>query len=170
MKTRIILGNLMVSYILFPMIYIHQYLKNLVTGHYQYYDAYFEALIPYIKQIFQGFFIFSIIFIVASLIPLQILKIKWLYRIKKYYFAISVVYYSILNCVIVVISGWGFLLLSTASPWYRDIPFIVIVIGFSFLIQTALFFLIDKRQHPVSGHRDFGLGANNTQLCTEKLL
>ncbi len=143
-KARKIIGNLIVAYILFPIIYIHQYLDNIVSGQYHYYNIHFDTLSAYLKQIFNGFFLFSTLLIVASLLPFQLIKNKWLYRLDKAYFLITLCCYVLLNCLVVIISGWGALLLNASSPWFENISFIVVLVGFSFLIQVFLYILVDK--------------------------
>jgi hypothetical protein len=144
MKTRVIVGNLLVTYILFPLIYVAEYWVNIFTKNYKYYDTYYSDLGSYLSRVFEGVFFWGTILLVATLIPLHLVKIKWLYRIRRNYILLSILCYIAINILFVILTGYGMLLLTKFSPWSEQVPFAVVLIGFSSLIQGVLYFLVDR--------------------------
>lgn len=139
-----ILGNLIIVYIIFPFIYVKDYWFNILTNYYT--DGYtvYTNITDFINRIYNGFFLFSTVLLIGSLLPFQILKNSYLYKVNNLFFVKSLVLYTLINILIILITGYGNLLLIIVPFFTFKIPFILEVVFFSFIIQSFLFFLVDK--------------------------
>ena len=144
MKIRIIIGNLLVAFVILPIIYIHKYMGNIFAGYYQYHKMVYDSLGTYLGRIFEGFIFFALVIILLNLLPFQFLKNKWLYKVKRYYFFVGIGAYFLFNCLSVLISGYGILFLMDTNPWSEQIPFVGVVFIFSLVIQLPLYFVVDR--------------------------
>lgn len=139
-----LLGNLIIVYIIFPVIYIKDYWFNILTNNYT--DGYTEYtnITDFMNRIYNGFFLFSTVLLIGSLLPFQIFKNIYLYKVNNLFFVKSLVLYTLINILIILITGYGNLLLIVVPFFTFKIPFILEVVFFSFIIQSFLFFLVDK--------------------------
>lgn len=146
MKKRIILlNNVIIAYILFPIIYIHEYWINIITGNYKMYDIYRDSLGDYLSLILEGASLFATIFLFINLLPFQILKSKWLYKYSNKFYIKSLGYYFLFNILFILLTGWGGYFLLPSSPWLFGLPFILVLLVFSIIFQTALYLTIDRK-------------------------
>src|SRR5690606_6862903 len=102
----------------------------------------FDTLLAYLERIYIGFFFFSLILLLFSLLPFQLIKWFYLYKCKRNYFLISMSIYILINSSIVVFTGYGGLFL-TSLPG-GNTPFVVTLLLFSALVQTILYFFVDQ--------------------------
>ncbi|MEN5235597.1 hypothetical protein [Sphingobacterium faecium] len=142
--TIIFFINVVIAYTLFPIIYIHDYWDNIISGNYQMYDIHTTSLSDYFSLIFEGAGILGTIFLLINLLPFQLLKLKWLYKFDQNFYIKSLGFYSLFNIAFVLITGWGGLLL-LMSPWFNNVPFLLVLILFSVIFQTALYIAIDRK-------------------------
>lgn len=143
MKIRMIIGNLLVAYIVFPMIYIHNHWANILSGSYTDGYTHYTTLSTYLHRIYNGFFLFSTVLLIGSLLPFQLFKHKYLYKIKKYYFIKSVLVYILINVFLILLTGYGFVL-SMSIGYHFQTPFLWTLIAFSVIAQSALYIFVDK--------------------------
>lgn len=139
---RIIIGNLIIAYIVFPLLYIHNHWLNLITGNYTDGHSYYTDVYIYLTRIYNGFIFFSLMLILISLVPFQLIKNYCLYKLKRQYFLVSIIVYISLNVLVIICTGYGLVLFMKISD--DKMSFIFKVLIFSVLVQTALYFLVDR--------------------------
>lgn len=144
-RTTVFLINAVIAYILFPIIYIHRYLGNIISGNYEipYYRT--DSLNDYLVRIFDGAGVGGTILLLINLLPFQLLKLKWLYKFDQNFYIKSLGFYILFNIAFVLITGWGVLLLMMESPWLDKQPFLIVLFLFSVIFQTALYLTIDRK-------------------------
>ncbi|MFD2556059.1 hypothetical protein [Sphingobacterium tabacisoli] len=143
-KIRSIVGNVFVTYVLFPAFYIKDYWSNLVSQDYQ--GKYFrsDSLWHYLDRIFNGFFLFSTVLLIASLLPYHLIKYYKLYKIQDKYYLKSLIVYITINVLLVCITGYGGLFLTSIGGGDNDVPFIVTLVVFSTITHGFLYLVIDR--------------------------
>ncbi|MFD2556077.1 hypothetical protein [Sphingobacterium tabacisoli] len=141
---RSILGNLFVTYIFFPLFYIRSYWGNLINQNYQ--GAYFQSdsVYAYLDRIFNGFFLFSNLFLLGSLLPYHLIKYYKLYKIQDRYYFSSLMAYISINVLLVLITGYGGLFLSDIGGGDHNIPFLVTLVAFSAITHGLLYLFVDR--------------------------
>ncbi len=142
--TRSIVGNIFVTYVLFPIFYIKDYWCNLINRDYQGEAFQYDSIWPFLDRIFIGFFLFSTVLLLASLLPYHLVKYHMLYRIKKGYYLKSLLVYISINLFLVCITGYGYLLFTDYGAVDYNIPFIFTLILFSSMVHGFLYLVVDR--------------------------
>ncbi|TDQ79454.1 hypothetical protein [Sphingobacterium yanglingense] len=142
--TRSIIGNLLVTYVLFPIFYIKDYWGNLINRNYQGEAFQYDSIWPFLDRIFIGFFLFSTVLLLLSLLPYHFIKYYLLYRIKKGYYLKSLLVYVLINLFLVCITGYAYLLATNFGGAGNGIPFIVTLIAFSVMVHGFLYLVVDR--------------------------
>ncbi|MDV2446062.1 hypothetical protein CMU93_00930 [Elizabethkingia anophelis] len=141
---RKIIANIFVSFTLFPMIFIFQDWRNIISGNYQYYDSHYNTLSEYVYVLLheQGYPILSIFSLLCVFLPFQLTKDYFFRKKRKIIFINKVILLTIIMGVILLI----FCLLYDMwkVPWWNNYVYLVFVLGFGLIFTPILYFTIDK--------------------------
>ncbi len=137
--------NVVIAYTLFPIIYIHRYWGNIISGNYEIPYIRTNSLSDFLIRVFDGAGLGGTIFLLINLLPFQFIKLKWLYKFDHNFYIKSIGFYILFNIAFVLITGWGSLLLMLESPWLDKKPFLFVLFLFSVIFQTALYIAIDRK-------------------------
>lgn len=147
-RTRKIIGNLIIACIVFPLLYINNSWWNILTKNYFYEYRNYINLYEFLERIFKGVWFFSIILLVGTLLPLQLIKNTYLYNKQKYYFIKSLAVYILINICFLCITGYGSILISNLFSPLTDflfpMPLIITLIFFSAIVQSCLYLIVDR--------------------------
>jgi hypothetical protein len=147
-RTRKIIGNLIVAYIVFPLLYLNNSWRDLLNKNYT--DGYnqFSSIWEFLDRKYGSILFFSIVLLIGCLLPFQLIKNYYLYKKEKYYFLKSLGIYILYNILFVLVSGYGFLLLTSILSPFTDflfpMPFIITLIIFSAIVQSCLYLIVDR--------------------------
>lgn len=141
---RAIVGNLFVTYIIFPIFYIKDYWGNLISQNYVGQHFHYDSLLPYLDRIFNGFFLFSTVLLLFSLLPYHIIKLYNLYKVQRNFYLISLIMYIAINFIIMCITGYGFLVLTSFGSENSQVPFVLTLIVFSAIVHALIYVIVDR--------------------------
>ncbi len=126
-----LVASLLVIFILIPLIILALNSKNLIYENYTSYDLNYPSQKEYLNYLFSGFGIYAILFLFFNQTPYLFIR----YVVPKYIkltFVKECGIYFLLNCLIVLISGWGVLFYS--NPWTPDYFFIIYILILSIIV------------------------------------
>lgn len=136
--------NLVVAYLIFPILITSDYWPRIIAGEYTYYAQRFISFSDYWYIISPNFLFSGTMFGLLSLLPFQILKDRWLAKHKPTYLK-SLGLYVALNICVMVLTGYGGVLMLTLNE--TKIPVIVNVVIWSIVVHCILYFQLDKNSY-----------------------
>ncbi|NQD69660.1 hypothetical protein HP439_02850 [Sphingobacterium shayense] len=106
MKKKIIV-NLILAFIVIPVLSLYQYFDNIVFGNYTIQDAEYSSLSVYLSKLLHqmGFPMSSLLFLFCVLMPFELVKRFFISGIKKHYFIITTI--CLLSIILLWLVVWG---------------------------------------------------------------
>jgi len=145
MPYRKILVNLLAAFVVFPIFMSTKYWKNILTGHYRYYDAYYEKLTDYIYVTVihaMGYPVMPIFVLFCVFLPFQLTKDYYSEQKKKLSIYKKILILSTLTVGLIILFG------SFSNVWvvplYRNLLYLVYSLVFGGFFAGLFYILIDR--------------------------
>ncbi|WP_437918082.1 hypothetical protein [Sphingobacterium sp. LRF_L2] len=140
MKEKLLV-NLVVAYLIFPILITSDYWPKMISGEYTYYAERFISVQAYWNKISPNFLFAGTAFGLLSLLPFQLLKDHWLAKHQPTYLK-SLGLYIAWNTFVIVITGYGLVFILIMNE--TKIPLAVFLLIWSIVIHAILYFQLDK--------------------------
>lgn len=145
---RVIIVNLLLAYIVFPLLINIGYMDNIITGNYVFYGTPY-SFEDYIKLICWDLQLHSTLFLCFCLIPVYFIKKLFIIDKKQTPTALFLKGWAVLFVIsligAIILTG-GYILSNPTIPGdYFGIPLMVLFISLTLVIQCVLYFFLDKR-------------------------
>jgi len=144
---RVIVVNLLLAYIVFPLLINIGYIDNIISGNYVFYGTSY-SFEEYMKLICGDLLLHCTLFLCFCLIPVYFIKKIFIVNKKQTPTALFLKGWAVLFVIsligAIVITG-GYILSNPSIPGdYFKIPLMVLFIILTLVVQCILYFFLDK--------------------------